>query len=82
MMNLISERPDLIIYMSESKQVQPEEIISVFNQLKIDTPCILITDSEQDLIEENLLNSGIVKQHLVKPVSLKEIRNAIMLSLG
>jgi signal transduction histidine kinase len=82
MMNLISERPDLIIYMSESKQVQPEEIISVFYQLKIDTPCILITDSEQDLIEENLLNSGIVKQHLVKPVSLKELRNAIMLSLG
>jgi signal transduction histidine kinase len=82
MMNMISERPDLIIYMSESKKVLPEDVISVFLQLKIDTPCILITDSENDLIEENLLNSGIVKQHLVKPVSLKEIRNAIMVSLG
>ena len=64
MMNLDQERPDLIIYMSESKQIQPEDLIAVFHQLKIEIPCILITDSNQDLIEEKLLNSGIIKQHL------------------
>jgi len=82
MMNIVQERPDLIIYMSESKQLLPEDMITVFHQLKVDTPCILITDNNLDLIEEKLLNSGIVKQHLVKPVSLKEIRNAILASLG
>jgi two-component system, cell cycle sensor histidine kinase and response regulator CckA len=82
LMNAEKERPDLIIYMSESKQLLPEDVITVFHQLRIETPCILITDSNQDLIEEKLLNSGIVKQHLVKPVSLKEIRNAILVSLS
>jgi response regulator of citrate/malate metabolism len=68
--------------MRESKQVQPEDMIDDFRQFKIDTPCILITDGKQDKIEEKLLNSGIIKQHLVKPVSLKEIRNAILDSLS
>jgi two-component system, cell cycle sensor histidine kinase and response regulator CckA len=81
MMNTLEGRPDLIIYMSESKQVRPEEVIRVFSQLRIDIPCILITDNNQDLNEEKLLNSGIVKQHLIKPVSLKEIRSAILESL-
>jgi two-component system cell cycle sensor histidine kinase/response regulator CckA len=81
-MDLDQERPDLIIYMSESKEIRPEDLIAVFHQLKVETPCILITDSNQDLIEEKLLNSGIIKQHLVKPVSLKEIRNAILVSLS
>lgn len=78
----MKERPELIIYMGESQLVRPEDMITLFHQLKIDTPCILITDSNPDIIEEKLLNSGIIKQHLVKPVSLKEIRNAILVSLG
>jgi PAS domain S-box-containing protein len=82
MMNEFKERPDLIIYMSESKQLQPEDMITVFQKLKVEIPCILITDSNRDPIEEKLLNSGIIKQHLVKPVSLKEIRNAILVSLS
>ncbi len=82
MINPDLEHPDLIIYMSESRQIQPEDIISVFHQFKVEIPCILITDSNQDLIEEKLLISGIIKQHLVKPVSLKEIRNAILGSLS
>ncbi|MBK7710293.1 MAG: hypothetical protein IPJ37_04600 [Bacteroidales bacterium] len=81
-LNMIQERPDLIIYMSESKQVQPEHMIEVFRQLKINIPCILITDDNRNMIEEKLLNSGIIKQHLIKPVSLKEIRNAIIESLS
>jgi hypothetical protein len=60
----------------------PEDLIAVFHQLKVETPCILITDGSKGLIEEKLLNSGIIKQHLVKPVSLKEIRNAILGSLS
>lgn len=82
MINLLQERPDLIIYMSESKQVLPEDMIAVFRQFKIDIPCILITDENKDQIEEKLLNSGIIKKHLVKPVSLKEIRNAIAESIN
>jgi signal transduction histidine kinase len=82
LLKLIEERPDLIIYMSESKQVQPDEMIGVFHQLKIEIPCILITGSTPDNLEEKLLNSGIIKQQLIKPVCLKEIRNAIKDSLS
>jgi two-component system cell cycle sensor histidine kinase/response regulator CckA len=82
MLNPDQERPDLIIYMSESNQIRPEDIIAVFHQLRVEIPCILITDRNQGLIEEKILISGIIKQHLVKPVSLKEIRNAIRVSLS
>jgi signal transduction histidine kinase/PAS domain-containing protein/CheY-like chemotaxis protein len=75
------ERPDLIIFMSESKEVNTEELMGIFETLKIKTPCLLITGSGQELLEEKLLNSGIVKGHLIKPVSLKEIRKAIQVSL-
>ena len=77
----LNERPDIIIYMSDSEHILPEDLISIFSRLKISTPCILITDSNQGLLEEKLLNSGIVKQHLMKPVSLKDIRDAIQMSL-
>lgn len=80
-MSDINVRPDLIIFMSESKQIRTEDLLSIFDNLKIKTPCILITDTDQEIIEEKLLNSGIIKQHLIKPVSLKEIRNAIHISL-
>jgi signal transduction histidine kinase len=76
-LTITDDRPDLIIYMIESKQVQPEDMISVFSQLKIEIPCVLISDNNLALAEENLLNSGIIKQQLIKPVSLKEIRSAI-----
>jgi len=71
------ERPDLVIYMSDSRQIKPEDLVKIFSGLKIVTPCILITDSVEGLSDEKLINSGIIKQHLTKPVSLKEIRNAI-----
>jgi DNA-binding response OmpR family regulator len=80
-MSSFSERPDLMIYMSDSEQIQPEDLAAIFRKLNINIPCILITDSNQELSEKKLLNSGIVKQYLVKPVSLKEIRNAIHTSL-
>jgi PAS domain S-box-containing protein len=76
-MTKISERPDMVIYMSDTKQITSEDLIGVFKSQKIVTPCILITDPNQDISDEKLLHSGIIKQQLTKPVSLKEIRNAI-----
>lgn len=73
--------PDLILFMSEAKEVKSDDLIEVFNERDLKIPVILISDSNQDLVEEKSLNSEFVKQHLVKPVSLKEIRNAIQLSL-
>ncbi len=80
-MSDIKDRPDLLIYMNDSKQVRPENLIGLFRRLDINTPCIFITDPNQEIFEEKILNSGIVKQHLLKPVSLKEISNAIQISL-
>ncbi len=77
-----SERPDLIIFMSDSKLLHPEELISIVKRFNVKTPCILISDSNHELLEEKLLNSGIINHHLIKPVSLKEIRNAIQISLN
>ena len=67
----------MVIYMSDSKQIKPEDLVGIFRRQKILTPCILITDPKQDISDEKLLNSGIINQQLTKPVSLKEIRNAI-----
>ena len=71
------EKPDLVIYMSDSKQINPEDLVGIFRSQRILTPCILITDPNQEISDEKLLNSGIIYQQLTKPVSLKEIRNAI-----
>jgi len=75
-------RPDLIIYMSGAEHIKKDDMISLFLDHKIKIPCIWITDSDQDLLEEKLLNSGIISQHLIKPVSLREIISAIKLSIS
>jgi len=72
-----NDPPDLVVYMSDSKQIQQGDIVLIYSRLKIITPLILITDSNRELLEEKLVNSGIIKQQLIKPVSLKEIGNAI-----
>jgi response regulator RpfG family c-di-GMP phosphodiesterase len=74
--------PDLIIYMTESGQVKPEDFLNIYLQKNADAPCIIITNQNCSIFEEKLLNSGIVKQHLIKPVSLKEIKSAIQLSVS
>jgi CheY-like chemotaxis protein len=76
-MTNVKERPDMVIYMSDSKQISAEDLVAIFRTQKIITPCILITDPILEISDEKLLNSGIINQHLTKPVSLKEIRNAI-----
>ncbi len=75
------KKPDLIIYMTDSGKVKPEDFINIYLQKNADIPCIIITNQNCSIFEEKLLNSDIMKQHLVKPVSLKEIKTAIQLSL-
>jgi PAS domain S-box-containing protein len=70
-------RPDLMIYMADTEMIRQKELEALFGEFKISIPCILITDPENVTIEENLLNSEIIKQHLQKPVSLRELRDAI-----
>lgn len=74
-------RPDLMVYMYDSEKINTEDLIGVFQKMELDIPCILITDTVHGQLEEKLLHSGIIKQHLIKPVSLKEILNAIQVSL-
>lgn len=76
-----SNTPDLIIYMDDSEEIKAEDMISIYSARKIGIPLILISDSDQFLFKEKLVNSGIAKQLLNKPVSLKEIHNAIQMSL-
>jgi CheY-like chemotaxis protein len=73
--------PDLIIYMTDSSMIKPEDFLPVYQQMNSTIPCIIITNTNCTTAEDKLLNSGIVSQHLVKPVSLKEIKNAIQLSV-
>ncbi|MBI5009506.1 MAG: PAS domain-containing protein [Bacteroidia bacterium] len=73
-------QPDLIIYMTDSGQVKPEDFMNIYLQKNAEAPCIIVTGQNCSIFEEKLLNSGIMKQHLVKPVSLKEIKNAIQIS--
>ncbi|HOW41508.1 MAG TPA: ATP-binding protein [Bacteroidales bacterium] len=73
--------PDLIIYMTDSGLIKPENFLPLYQQLSFPVPCIIITNQNCTSVEDKLLNSGIVKQHLVKPVSLKEIKSAIQLSV-
>ena len=84
LLKLISEKdhiPDLIIYMDDSEEIRPEDLINIYTGKKINMPIILISDRNQLQSAEKLVNSGIVKQQLAKPVSLKEIHNAIQISL-
>jgi len=74
-------RPDLVIYMSDAEQIRIDDMVSSFQKYSITPPCIIISESNQDITEENLVSSGITSQHLVKPVSLKEIETAIQLSI-
>jgi PAS domain S-box len=74
-------RPGIIIYMSDTEQIKIDDLVLSFQKNGISPPCIIITDSNQQITGENLVNSGITVQQLVKPVSLKEIETAIQLSI-
>jgi signal transduction histidine kinase len=73
--------PDMIIYMDDSADISSRNVADLYIKHNLGTPLILITDNDQYLSKEILLNSGVAKQVLLKPVSLREIDNAIQLSL-
>jgi signal transduction histidine kinase/FixJ family two-component response regulator/CheY-like chemotaxis protein len=73
------DNPDMIIYMDDSEGIKSDDLIRVYTEKKLKTPLILITDNEQFLSKEKLLNSGVAKLVLIKPVSLREIHNAIQM---
>jgi signal transduction histidine kinase len=74
-------RPDLVIYLSDAEKIRLGDILSGVPKTGPAMPCILIDDSDHIFSEENLVNSGFISQHLIKPVSLIEIKDAIQLSL-
>lgn len=83
-LRILSDRgqmPDMVIYMDDSEEVKADDIRELFSSHRITLPLILITDNDQYITKEKLLNSGVAKQVLIKPVSLKEIHNAIQMSL-
>jgi DNA-binding response OmpR family regulator len=77
----LARKPDLIIYSDDAEEVSADNIRDLYTENDIRVPLILITDNDQYITKENLLNSGVAKQVLIKPVSLKEIQNAIQMSL-
>ena len=84
LLKLISEKnniPDLIIYMDDSEKIRPDDLKNIYASKNINIPLILISDRNQLHSTEKLVTSGIVKQQLTKPVSLREINNAIQISL-
>jgi signal transduction histidine kinase/FixJ family two-component response regulator len=75
------DHPDLVIYMEDSEEISHADLINIYSAIKIEIPIILISDRNQLQAAEKIVNLGYVKQRLTKPVSLKEIHNAIQLSL-
>jgi PAS domain S-box-containing protein len=74
--------PDTLIFMGESSRIPVDDIINLFRKFNISIPCIFITDTGYNIHSENLINSGIVREQLIKPVSLKELINAVQLSVN
>lgn len=72
---------DLIIYMDDIPDFTKENLINLLLTDNLNTPVLLITDYEHCFLDEKLVNSGIIKQQLIKPVSLKEVKNSIHLSI-
>jgi signal transduction histidine kinase len=78
----VKAKPDLIIYTCDSEIVTCDDFAAICNNPDFKIPCILISESDQGILEEKLVISGIIRQHLVKPVSLKEIKDAIRMSIN
>lgn len=75
------QEQDILILMTGREDKDPEIYLNLLSCNVLNIPSILITDPDNDFLYEKLLNSGFIKQHLINPVSLKEINNAISLSI-
>lgn len=70
-------QPDLLIYMNNSGRISGKVFNMIVREYQLKIPCILITGSNDERIEEELVNSGIVIKKLMKPVTLNELQNSI-----
>jgi len=77
-----SKYPDLVIYMSDNELIDIKEITIKLKLHSLNVPCIILTDNINDIKKDFFVNSGLNCQLLIKPVSLKEIKDAIDLSIG
>ncbi|HOK25038.1 MAG TPA: ATP-binding protein [Bacteroidales bacterium] len=75
-------KPDVIIFSQDNENISSDILSEYMIEKNIDIPVVLITDSSYDLSKEKLLNSGIAKNVLFKPVSLREILTSIQISLN
>lgn len=74
--------PDLVIYMIDSEKISEHDLMKYYKNFHLMIPCVLITDMDHGEQGKELIDPGIIKQHLFKPVSLKELKNAIRISLN
>lgn len=72
-----SSTTDLIIFMDGLHGFSFADFENMLAGEMINLPVLLIVGSEDMLLTERLLNSDFVRQFLIKPVSLREMRNAI-----
>ncbi len=56
----------MVIYMSDSKQIKPEDLVRIFKSQNILTPCILITDTIEEISDENITKFGNYKSTVNK----------------
>lgn len=75
------ELPDVIIYSHEMDNINLGILSGFLKEKAIDIPIILVTDIDHDLSKEELLNSGLAKIVLIKPVSLREMLSSIKIIL-
>ncbi len=80
-LNKDKDRTNLIIFPDDLPDFSFYDLLSVMKKVKNSVPLILITDSQDLILKESLLISGFVKHFLIKPVSLREVKTAIEISL-
>jgi len=74
--------PDILIFTNDPDNIDSDFFYDYIREKNINVPVILITDYDHDLSKEKLINSGIARNVLFKPVSLKELLSAIQLTLN
>ncbi len=75
-------KPDILIFSNDEKGSIDSGFLKGFIKEKnIDIPVILLVNNNFDISKDPLINSGIAKNVLFKPVSLKEILSAIRISV-
>jgi two-component system, cell cycle sensor histidine kinase and response regulator CckA len=73
--------PDLIVFVDEFDSFTLKDIQDHLTREVLNIPVLLITGSQDLILNESFLNSGFVRHFLLKPVSLMEVKHAIELIL-